>query len=273
MESDVTEQNGPVQLQPKWKPLPALERRVVGVLVEKAKTTPDAYPLSLNALVSGCNQKSNRHPKMDLSPEQSDEVLERLRHLGAVGEVQGGGRVPRYRHYMKDWLGVDGTELAVVTELLLRGSQTVGELRGRAARMGNIPDVAALRPILQSLMQKGLVIALTPEGRGQVVSHNLYEEKELASLRREYGTDGPTAPPPAPVGAAPPPASPSAAPPAPTVSTSTSAPAAVSQPASASSQVAADVGEIAELRRELSEVRTEVAKLRRDIDDLWANLR
>jgi uncharacterized protein YceH (UPF0502 family) len=87
---------------------------------------------------------------------------------------------------MYDWLGVDKTELAVMTELLLRGAQTEGELRGRAARMEPIADVSALRPVLESLKAKKLVISLTPEGRGHVVTHNLYEPRELEKLRAQF---------------------------------------------------------------------------------------
>jgi uncharacterized protein len=89
---------------------------------------------------------------------------------------------------MYEWLGVDKVELAVMAELLLRGAQTVGELRGRAARMEPIPDLPTLKPILQSLKQKGLVLELTPEGRGQIVSHALYKDRELAEIRSEAQT-------------------------------------------------------------------------------------
>ena len=135
------------QTTPDRRPLSRIERRIVGVLIEKAKTTPDQYPLSLNALVNGCNQKSNRSPQMNLQEGQVEDVLEKLRRDNAVGEVQGGGRVPKFRHYMKEWLDVAGPELAVMGELLLRGDQTIGELRGRANRMTNneIADVASLR--------------------------------------------------------------------------------------------------------------------------------
>ena len=136
---------------PRWRPLSAIDRRVVGVLVEKAKTTPDGYPMSTSALRAGANQKNNRYPIMELEIEDIDESLSRLRSLGAVAEVQAGGRVSKFRHYMYEWLGVDKVELAVITELLLRGSQTEGELRGRAARMEPIADLAALRPVLASL--------------------------------------------------------------------------------------------------------------------------
>jgi uncharacterized protein YceH (UPF0502 family) len=170
----------------KWRPLPAVPRRILGVLAEKAKTTPEQYPLSLNALTTGCNQKSNRNPQMNLDSDEVEQVLEELRELGAVVEVQGGGRVAKYKHCLYDWLGVDKAELAVMAELLLRGEQTVGELRGRAARMEPIADLHALRPILQSLIEKGLVLELTPEGRGQIITHGLYNETRLAELREQY---------------------------------------------------------------------------------------
>ena len=179
---------------PQWQPLPSVERRVIGVLVEKAKTTPDVYPMTLNALRAGANQKSNRFPQMSLEVDQVDDALEQLRSLGAVVEVHGDGRVAKYRHQTYPWMGVEKVELAVMTELLLRGAQTVGELRGRAARMEPIADLAALRPILASLEQKNLIVYLTPEGRGCVVTHNLYRPTEMDKLRAEYGsrpaTDG-----------------------------------------------------------------------------------
>jgi hypothetical protein len=92
---------------PQWRPLSAKDRRVVGVMVEKAKTTPTAYPMTLNAICTGANQKSNRDPEMNLEPEDVQGSLDRLREYGAVGEIQGDGRVPKYRHYLYKWLGVD----------------------------------------------------------------------------------------------------------------------------------------------------------------------
>jgi uncharacterized protein YceH (UPF0502 family) len=176
---------------PQWKPVGALDRRVAGVLVEKAKTTPEQYPLSLNALVNGCNQKNNREPQMQVVPEDVEEALERLRGVGAVVEVQGGGRVAKYRHMMYEWLGVAKVELAVMAELLLRGAQTEGELRGRAARMDPIADLAALRPILESLRAKGLVASLTPEGRGHVITHALYLPEEMEALKAKFSGASP----------------------------------------------------------------------------------
>lgn len=183
----------------KWQPLNPRMRRVLGVLVEKAKTTPDAYPMTLNGIVTGCNQKTNRDPVTSYSEEDVEAALEELRQVGVVAEVQGSGRVPKYRHYAYDWLGVTAVEMAVMTELLLRGEQTLGELRGRAARMEPISDLNALKPILESLKQKQLLIDLSPPGRGQVVSHNLYKDRELPELKARYAGYVPTEEDPAPL--------------------------------------------------------------------------
>lgn len=182
------EPTAPQEASPaKWRPLNARQRRVLGVLIEKAKTTPEAYPMTLNALTTGCNQKSNRSPQMELKPDDVETLMDELREMGAVVEVQTSGRVPKYRHQMYEWLGVDKVELAVMAELLLRGEQTVGELRTRAARMEPIANIDELRPVLHSLLEKKLVLALTPEGRGQVVSHALYKDRELAELHDRAG--------------------------------------------------------------------------------------
>lgn len=170
----------------RWKPLNAIDRRVLGVLVEKAKTTPEQYPLSLNALLLGCNQKSNRHPVLNLDDGDVIMSIDRLRMLGTVAEVQGGGRVPRYRHYANEWLGVERADLSIMTELLLRGSQTEGELRTRVARMDEIADLETLRKHLEHLQARGLVQSLTPPGRGHVITHCLYEARELESERAKF---------------------------------------------------------------------------------------
>ncbi|MHB8901714.1 MAG: DUF480 domain-containing protein, partial [Thermoguttaceae bacterium] len=178
----------PQKPEPRWQPLTRTDRRVAGVLVEKAKTTPSAYPMTVNAIVAACNQKSNRYPMMQLTAEDVEESLERLRHLGAIGQIEGFGRVDKYRHYLYDWLGVEKVELSVMAELLLRGPQTVGELRARAARMDPITDVGALQPILQSLKAKGLVLSLTPEGRGHVVTHALFTPPEMVKVKEEFSS-------------------------------------------------------------------------------------
>lgn len=166
------------------KPLSQRQRRILGVLMEKARTTPDAYPLTLNGLVTGCNQKSNRHPLMDLTSEQVEDELEKMRAAGLVAEVQGSGRVPKYRHFGYDYMHVKGAEAAIMTELLLRGEQTAGDLRIRASRFENIADLQTLQSLLDSLMARGLVVALTPAGRGQLLTHNLYLPEELSRLKQ-----------------------------------------------------------------------------------------
>ncbi len=156
--------------------------------MEKAKTTPDSYPMTLNALTNACNQKSNRAPQMNLSPDDIEQAIEELREMGAAAEVQSSGRVAKFRHYMYEWLGVDKVELAVMTELLLRGEQTLGELRGRAARMEPIADLHALRPVIDSLIEKELIVSLTLPGRGQVITHNLYTPERLDKLKEQYAS-------------------------------------------------------------------------------------
>lgn len=178
---------------PKWQQLNSRQRRVFGVLIEKAKTTPDAYPMTINGITTGCNQKTNREPLTNYSTDDIEQILEELRGLGAVVEVQGSGRVAKFKHLAYDWLGVDKIELAVMAELLLRGEQTVGELRGRAARMEAIADLAALKPVLESLMKKNLVISLSPEGRGQMVTHNLHKDRELVELKTRFANYTPPA--------------------------------------------------------------------------------
>jgi len=166
--------------------LNSIDRRVLGVLGEKAKTTPDTYPMSLNGVVAGCNQKSNRSPVMQLEPDQVEESLDRLRQFGAVALVEGSGRVQKYRHYLYEWLGVSKVELSVMIELLLRGPQTEGDLRGRVSRMDPVDDLNALRELLTSLKTQGLVIPLTPEGRGQVFTHALFPQRDLEHQKTQH---------------------------------------------------------------------------------------
>jgi len=250
----------PEQSPPRWEPLGAIDRRVAGVLVEKAKTTPDGYPMSLNAIRNACNQKSNRSPAMQLETEDVEESLERLRKLGAVGMIEGYGRVSKYRHYLYEWLGVDKVELAVMAELLLRGAQTEGELRGRAARMEPIRDLGELRPVLTSLKSKGLVVGLNSEGRGHVVTHALCRPQELEKLKSRYGGTAAEVPS-AASGAA-----------RPVVSVARPVVAAVEPlpSASPSPPALASLGTegVEAVRREIHELRSRLADLRSDLEDL-----
>lgn len=278
----------PAPAGPKWRPLERIERRVAGVLVEKAKTTPDNYPLSINAIVNGCNQKNNRYPQMVLDEEQVSDALDSLRKSGAVALIQGDGRVEKYRHLLYDWLGVDKFEMAVMAELLLRGAQTLGELRGRAARMEPIKGIAELGPIVESLRGKGLLIFLTSPGRGGIVTHNLYQPQELAKVRAEHGGganyEGPLDTPAAPPGSA---GEASLRPsmPTPSSSPSTASTAAAiarpvvetrTPPATNDGELEAIREELAGLKRELAELReqseSQTGELRRELDDLKSQL-
>lgn len=190
--SDITTSSDIKSEAVQLKPVPQLSevgRRILGVLIEKARTTPDSYPLSLNGLVTGTNQKSNRAPLMSLSPEKIEDEIVVLREIGAVAEVHGGGRVPKFRHYATDFLGTKGAETGIMAELLLRGAQSVGDLRSRASRFGPIADVGALQEILAGLIERGLVVALTPDGRGQIVAHTLYPPNELERIKKDIAAN------------------------------------------------------------------------------------
>jgi uncharacterized protein YceH (UPF0502 family) len=171
-----------------WPVLNLLERRLLGVLVEKAKTTPDVYPMTINALVVGCNQKSNRDPVMNVDETDAEEALEAMMPKGLVVRVTS-TRVDRWRQLLYEVLTVSKVELAVLTELLLRGPQTEGELRGRAARMEPIDDLDALRSILKPLAERKLIVYLTPErSRGTMLTHGFHAPEELARLQASNST-------------------------------------------------------------------------------------
>jgi len=174
-----------------WPVLDVQERRVLGVLVEKAKTTPDSYPMSLNALVAGCNQKSNREPVMDLEDVDVEDTLSRLQKKGLVVRVtQSGSRVDKWKHLLYDAWHLDRVDLAILAELLLRGPQTEGELRTRASRMEPFADLDALRKALDPLSRRGLVVYLTPLGRrGTTLTHGFHAADELDRLRKRHGAE------------------------------------------------------------------------------------
>lgn len=168
-----------------WPVLSASERRVLGVMVEKAKTTPDVYPMSVNSMVTGSNQKSNREPIMNLSEENVEDTLAGLQPKGYVTRIQG-GRVERWRHNLYDQWGVNKVDLAILAELLLRGPQTEGELRQRASRMEPIDDLDALRAALKPLADRKLVLFLGEEGRrGTLITHGFHAPKEIDVLKSQ----------------------------------------------------------------------------------------
>ncbi|MCH2203769.1 MAG: YceH family protein [Fuerstiella sp.] len=156
--------------------LSSVQLRVLGVLMEKAFTTPEQYPLTLKSLTSGCNQKSNRIPVSQHSEDTIMSTLDELRDMLLVAEVfTDGGRAPRYRHYMRHRFDFSESEFAIIAELMLRGSQQPGELRTRASRMVRIESQESLRNALVSLREKGFVRANGPlERRGVIVDHTFY---------------------------------------------------------------------------------------------------
>jgi uncharacterized protein YceH (UPF0502 family) len=174
-----------------WLAFSIVERRILGVLVEKAKTTPDVYPLSINAIVTGANQKSNRDPLLNLTDLEVEDALPPLQQKGLVTRITG-GRVERWRHNLYDVWKVNKVELAILTELLLRGAQTEGELRGRASRMEPIDDLDTLRGVLKPLAERGLVVFLGPEGRrGTQLTHGFLSPKELEHLKANVRPEEP----------------------------------------------------------------------------------
>jgi uncharacterized protein len=135
--------------------LTANEARALGVLIEKATTTPEQYPLSINALMAGCNQKNNRDPVLSLSEDAVFDAVEALREKQLAVRVDtAGSRVHKYRHEATNVLRVGGASLAVLGELLLRGPSTLGELRGRASRMHEMATLDDAKAALRTLMDR-----------------------------------------------------------------------------------------------------------------------
>lgn len=151
--------------------LTPIEARILGALIEKALSTPDYYPLTRNALINACNQKSNRDPVMALDEGAVETALDRLRHQHLVWQVKThGSRALKYEHNMKDVAEFTQTEVAILCELLLRGPQTPGELRSRTARlMADAPGLAAVERALEKLAahEKGPFVLERPRRPGQ----------------------------------------------------------------------------------------------------------
>lgn len=134
--------------------LDEIEVRVLGCLVEKDLATPEYYPLTLNSLTNACNQKSNREPAMLLENTDVVRALDSLRQKQMAHQSAEGVRAAKYCHNLEGVLRLDPEELAILAELLLRGPQTVGELRNRAERMCPVGDLQAVEELLQNLMER-----------------------------------------------------------------------------------------------------------------------
>jgi hypothetical protein len=147
--------------------LTPVEARVLGCLMEKQRITPDVYPLTLNALVQACNQKTSRHPVMSLTAGEVGHTANLLRDRGLI-QASFAGRAERYDHKMASGFKLDRREQALICALMLRGPQTVGELRTNSGRMAELPDLEAVEAILAGLEERDppLIVRLPrPPGR------------------------------------------------------------------------------------------------------------
>jgi len=174
-------------------PLSQLETRVLGVLVEKEKTVPDTYPLSLNALVSGCNQKNNRNPVLNATESEVQRVIDDLRRHALVIESSG-ARVTRFAHNVGRVLKVPDQAVALLASLMLRGPQTPGELRGNAERLHPFADVSSVEAFLVELAERS-------EERGGPLVVRLQRASGEREARWAHLLSGPVAVTPAPASA------------------------------------------------------------------------
>ena len=150
--------------------LHSTEVRVLGALLEKDQTTPEYYPLTLNALVNACNQKSSREPVVNYSEEIVTEALASLQHRGFALRISGAGhRVEKFGHRLGEKLNLGRRELALLCVLMLRGPQTVGELRGRTERMHDFADLEEVEFVLESLHKREPDALVAPLARGRWV--------------------------------------------------------------------------------------------------------
>ncbi len=180
--------------------LNAAQRRVLGVLIEKSRTTPTAYPLTLNALLVGCNQLSCRDPVMKLG---EDDIARAARELGALGlaaeaDPGRGARVERYRHGVEETLKWTPVQQAILAELLLRGPQTPGELKTNGSRMAELPELDSLVGLLREMAaQASPVLRELPRQPGKSVArfdHLLYAEEAPAPASTPLGSAAPLPP-------------------------------------------------------------------------------
>ena len=143
--------------------LSPVEARVLGVLVEKQRTVPDSYPLTLNSLLSGCNQKTSRHPVMELSEAEVQDALDSLRRRSLVDETSG-GRALRYGHNADRALRLPSQSVILLAVLMLRGPQTAGELRIASDRMHNFADISSVEAFLDEMAERaaGALVARLP---------------------------------------------------------------------------------------------------------------
>jgi uncharacterized protein len=185
------------RVRPMLEASPA-EIRVLACLIEKQRTTPDAYPLSLNALRLACNQTTNRHPVVEYDDSTVRAAAQRLGRRGWTRFASGpGSRAPKYRHMLGEALGLADDELTLVCVLMLRGPQTPGELKARTERLHAFPDLAALEATLEGLVDRGLVARLErrpgqkEQRYRQLLGGEPVAAEEEAPLERSVPADAP----------------------------------------------------------------------------------
>lgn len=171
--------------------LDADEVRVLGSLLEKEITTPEYYPLSLNALLNACNQKSNRDPAVHFDEDTVERALYTLRDKGLALNITGAGsRVPKFGHRLSEKLNLGRRELAILCELMVRGPQTLGELRTRAERMHPFDDLAEVESVLDRMMPE--LVTKLPRRPGEKearYAHLLSGTPEMAIASDEQVSD------------------------------------------------------------------------------------
>jgi uncharacterized protein len=174
----------------------AVEIRVLGCLIEKQRTTPDAYPLSLNALRLACNQTTNRDPVVDYDERTIKTALERMSDRGWTRFASGAGsRALKYRHLLGEALQLSEQDLALLAILMLRGPQTLGELKQRSERLHRFESVAAVAETLEALARRELVVRLErrpgqkEERYAQLLGGDLEEERAAPQAAPEGGGD------------------------------------------------------------------------------------
>ena len=172
-------------------PLTDVEVRILGALIEKEATTPDVYPLSLNALTTACNQTSNRDPVMDLSEDQVKWAVNNLRQQSLVRAVQtSGSRVMKFRHLVDEKLSLDRPALAVMCVLMLRGAQTVGEIRTRTTRLAEFSGAGDVEVVLTHLVERGLAMQMpTRPGQREARYAQLLSGQPPAAEEREAAVE------------------------------------------------------------------------------------
>jgi uncharacterized protein YceH (UPF0502 family) len=231
----------------------AVEIRVLGCLIEKQRTTPDAYPLSLNALRLACNQSTNRNPVVDYDEAVIRDALQHSYRRGWTRLTSGhGSRAAKYRHLLDEALGLPPDELALLGVLMLRGAQTPGELKQRTERLHRFDDLGAVEATLERLIGRGHVAQLQrqpgqkEERYVQLLGGDDAAGESAATAPAAVSTPAPASATPAP----PPPA------PAPAVPSAPSPPATL--PPAAEARIAQLEHEVTELRAELSALRDEL---------------